>query len=233
MNIVVTGATKGIGKAIALLFAKHGFNVVACARTQADLDTLKGELIALHPSATIITAVCDVSKKEQVLQFAATCKSAFTKIDILINNAGVFVPGNIHNEPEGILEQLIDTNLYSAYHLTRALVPDMIKHQHGHIFNICSVASKNAYDAGGSYAISKFALYGFSQNLRHELKQHKVRVTAVLPGAVLTDSWNGTQLPASRFINVDDVAKLIYQAWEVSDRTVVEEILIRPMEGDI
>jgi short-subunit dehydrogenase len=76
-------------------------------------------------------------------------------------------------------------------------------------------------------------LYGFSQNLRHELKQHKVRVTAVLPGAVLTDSWNGTQLPASRFINVDDVAKLIYQAWEVSDRTVVEEILIRPMEGDI
>ena len=88
-------------------------------------------------------------------------------------------------------------------------------------------------DAGGSYAISKFALYGFSQNLRHELKQHKVRVTAVLPGAVLTDSWNGTQLPASRFINVDDVAKLIYQAWEVSDRTVVEEILIRPMEGDI
>lgn len=103
----------------------------------------------------------------------------------------------------------------------------------GYIFNICSVASINSYDGGGSYAISKFALLGFTKNLRHELKTDHIRVTAVLPGAVLTPSWDGTPLPESRFIPADDIATLILQAYQLSDRTVVEEILIRPQLGDL
>ncbi len=233
MNIIITGATKGIGRAIALKFAQNGFNIAACARNADQLSALKSELQLLNPNIQVHTMNCDVSQKEQVIQFANFCKAHFTKIDVLINNAGVFLPGNIHNEPEGTLETLINTNLYSAYHLTRAITPVMLNEKSGHIFNICSVASINAYDAGGSYAISKFALYGFSKNLRHELKKDNIRVTAVLPGATLTDSWKGTTLPDSRFIDVDDVATLIFQAWSVSGRTVVEEILIRPMEGDI
>mgnify|MGYP000016336043 FL=1 len=233
MNIIITGATKGIGRAIAVHFAKNGFNIAACARSEADLQALKTTLTELNSSISVYTQVCDVSIKSDVEQFGNFCKSVFKTIDVLVNNAGVFIPGNVHDEPEGTLEQLIQTNLYSAYYLTRAIVPEMKLKQSGHIFNICSVASINPYDGGGSYAISKFALYGFSQNLRHELKDHKIRVTAVLPGAVLTESWKGTDLPESRFIDVEDVASLIYNAWAVSKRTVVEEILIRPMEGDI
>lgn len=233
MNIVITGASKGIGKSIALLFAKNGFNICACARNLSGLTALKTEIMSINPNVEVHLSVCDVADKTAVLQFGQFCLEKFPHIDVLINNAGVFIPGNLHSEPDGALEQLINTNLYSAYHLTRCIVPTMISNKSGHIFNICSVASKNAYDSGGSYAISKFALYGFSQNLRHELKNHKISVTAVLPGAVLTDSWKGTNLPESRFIDAGDVASLIYNAWSVSTRTVVEEILIRPMDGDI
>ncbi len=233
MNTIITGATKGIGRALAVLFAQKGFNICVCSRSDVDLEDLKRELTDINSSIQVFIKNCDVSKKKEVFEFADFCLKNLQTIDILINNAGVFFPGNIYKEPEGNLENLIETNLYSAYHLTRKIVPGMIENKRGHIFNLCSVASINAYDQGGSYAISKFALYGFSKNLRHELKNYKIRVTAVLPGAVLTESWAGTKLPESRFISSDDVANLIYSAWEVSDRTVVEEILIRPMEGDI
>ena len=233
MNIIITGATKGIGRAAANLFASKGFDICACARNKQDLEALKNELSALNDKIKVFVQVCDVSKKSEVLAFADFCLTHLGNVDILINNAGVFLPGAICEEPDGTLEQLIETNLYSAYHLTRSIAPSMKKNKSGHIFNLCSVASINSYDTGGSYAISKFALLGFSKNLRAELMQHNIRVTAVLPGAVLTESWAGTELPESRFIAVEDVASLIYNAWEISDRSVVEEILIRPMLGDI
>ena len=233
MNIIITGATKGIGKAVATLFASKGFDICACARSEQDLEALKSELLALNDKIKVFVKSCDVSKKNEVLNFADFCLNNLGKVDILINNAGVFLPGAICEEPDGTLEKLIETNLYSAYNLTRSIAPSMKKNKKGHIFNLCSVASINSYDTGGSYAISKFALLGFSKNLRAELMQYNIRVTAVLPGAVLTESWAGTTLPESRFIEVDDVASLIYNAWEISERSVVEEILIRPMLGDI
>lgn len=233
MNIIITGATKGIGRAAATLFASKGFDICACARNKQDLEALKNELSGLNDKIKVYVQPCDVSKKSEVLAFAEFCLQNLGKVDILINNAGVFIPGTICDEKDGTLEQLIETNLYSAYHLTRSVAPEMKKNKKGHIFNLCSVASINSYDTGGSYAISKFALLGFSKNLRAELMQYNIRVTAVLPGAVLTESWAGTDLPESRFIAVEDVANLIYNAWEISDRSVVEEILIRPMLGDI
>lgn len=233
MNIIITGATKGIGRAVARLFASKGFDVCACARSKQDLEALKSELLALNDKIKVFVKSCDVSKKNEVFEFAEFCLTHMGKVDILINNAGVFLPGTICDEPEGTLENLIDTNLYSVYHLIRSIAPEMKKNKRGHIFNLCSVASINAYDAGGSYAISKFALLGLTKNLRKELMQYNIRVTAVIPGAVLTESWAGTDLPESRFIAVEDVASLIYNAWEISERSVVEEILIRPMLGDI
>ena len=92
------------------------------------------------------------------------------KIDVLVNNAGTFIPGNVYDEGEGVLEKQMEINLYSAYHLTRLLLPPMMKQKSGHIFNICSIASLQAYPNGGAYSISKFALAGFSKNLRHEMK---------------------------------------------------------------
>lgn len=128
---------------------------------------------------------------------------------------------------------MIHTNLYSAYDVTRGLVGGMIANGSGHIFNICSIASIKAYPTGGSYAISKHALYGFSRCLREELKDKGIRVTAVMPGATLTDSWAGAELPEDRFMKSEDVAELVYAAYSVSALSVVEDLVIRPQLGDI
>lgn len=233
MNIVITGATKGIGRAIAELYAGHGWNVAVCARTAADVEAMKDELLAKHTGIEVIAMACDAASKEALRTFADTIIEQWGRVDILVNNAGMFIPGEVTQEAEGVLENTIETNLYSAYRLTRYLLPVMTPQQKGHVFNMCSVASLAAYPNGGSYSISKFALLGFSKTLREELKPHAIGVTSIIPGAVLTPSWEGVDLPESRFIDVKDIATLVYEISQLSSRTVVEDIVIRPMEGDI
>jgi short-subunit dehydrogenase len=123
--------------------------------------------------------------------------------------------------------------LYSAYYTSRGIAPGMREAKSGHIFNMCSIASIKAYPNGGSYAISKFAMLGLSKMLREELKEFGVRVTSVLPGATLTASWEGTDLPNERFMDPQDVAEVVWGAYGLSKRSVVEEILIRPQLGDL
>jgi short-subunit dehydrogenase len=234
-TIVITGGTRGIGRAIAEKFTKGGFNVAICARSENDLLAMDSELTKLraHESQSILTAKCDISKRDELKAFAGDVLHAFGHVDVLVNNGGVFLPGQIHNEEEGLLEKLIETNLYSAYHLSRLLLPGMIKKNSGHIFNMCSVASIKAYPNGGSYSISKFAMLGLSKALREELKEFNIKVTALLPGATLTDSWKGTNLPESRFMKAEDVANLVWDIHHLSENTVVEEVVLRPVLGDI
>jgi short-subunit dehydrogenase len=227
MNVVVTGASRGIGRAIAEKFSKEGHRVIICSRNETKL----GEIKNLYPS--ILTFACDVSKKEEVLRFGDHVLSVFDRIDVLVNNAGVFEPGLILQEDDGVLEKMIDTNLYSAYYLTKRLAPTMIALKDGYIFNLCSVASLKAYENGGSYSISKFALLGFSKTLREELKEYNIKVTSVIPGATLTDSWAGTDLPESRFSKAEDIAALVYSITQLSKSSVVEDIVVRPQLGDI
>ncbi len=235
MQIIITGATKGIGKSIAERFAedKQGHSLYLCARSGEELTRLGKELQGRFPRTNIYTKPCDVSKPEDVLAFAEWVLSYTDKLDILVNNAGSFIPGSVHNEDEGALEKMIAVNLYSAYHLTRALLPSMIDRKTGHIFNMCSIASLKAYDNGGAYSISKFALYGFSKNLREELKPHGIKVTAVLPGAAMTDSWAGFDNSEKRIMEADDIARMVYAAAHLSAQACVEEIILRPQLGDL
>lgn len=232
MNVVITGANKGIGKAIAMKFASLGHNLFLCARNLDQLNNAALEIQSKFPSAKIKVKSVDLSLKEEVFAFADWCLHHAVP-DILVNNAGTYLPGNTIDEPEGNLELLMNTNFYSAYHLTRKLLPAMIKHGSGHIFNMCSVASLHAYDGGGSYSISKFALNGFSQNLRHELKATGIKVTAVFPGAVLTDSWGNFDNSNGRIMESDDIASMVAAASNLSKGAVVEEILLRPQLGDL
>ncbi|TKK70142.1 SDR family oxidoreductase [Ilyomonas limi] len=235
MNIVVTGASKGLGLAIADKFAddRQGHTLLLCARNEQRLHLATTYMQARYPRARILARACDMSKKEAVLQFADWILHKVDKTDIVVNNAGQFVPGSVHNEPDGALEQMINTNLYSAYHLTRALLPGMMAAKEGHIFNMCSIASLQAYPNGGAYSISKFALMGFSKNLREELKQYNIKVTAVYPGATMTDSWSGSGVDPQRIMKVSDVANMIYTASFLSPQACVEEILLRPQLGDL
>ena len=181
----------------------------------------------------VLIQKCDVSKREEVKVFAEKVLNEFGAVDIIVNNAGVFLPGQVINEEEGTLEKLIETNLYSAYHLSRMLLPKMLEKKSGHIFNLCSVASIQAYPNGGSYSISKFALLGLSKALREELKPHHIKVTALIAGATYTDSWSQSNLPESRFMKAEDIAQTVWDVYHLSENTVVEEILLRPILGDI
>jgi NAD(P)-dependent dehydrogenase (short-subunit alcohol dehydrogenase family) len=231
--IVVTGGSQGIGRAIIEKFAAEGFDAVTCSRHPGELQMMKKEIESLNPGSTLFFRGADVSVKAEAQSFAAYVLSLNRSLDVLVNNAGYFVPGEISSEPEGNLENMIGANLYSAYHTTRGLVSQMIKQGSGHIFNMCSIASIQAYENGGSYAISKSALLGFSRCLREELKSHHVRVTAVMPGATKTRSWEGAGLPDERFIPAEDIANTIHSAYSLSARSVIEEIIIRPQLGDI
>lgn len=227
---VITGGTKGIGRAMVMKLLSEGFRVYACSRNKSDLEQLAREA---GENDQLVLRVADISKREEVKQFSEWILSETDRVDILVNNAGVFVPGQLHREEEGILEKTIETNVYGAYYLTRDLLPVMISHRRGHIFNLCSTASFVPYVNGGSYCISKYALLGFSRVLREEMKPYGIRVTSVMPGATLTASWEGTDLPEDRFMPPEDVARAIWDAWSLSGRTVMEELILRPMEGDI
>ena len=240
MNLIITGATKGIGRAIAEKFASQGFNIAINSRNAEDLKKMKNSFSKKYPNIEVLTKKTDMSKKKQVEAFAKFVLSKWKTVDILINNAGVFLPGEIHKEADGTLESQINTNLYSAYYLTRAILPVMLKKSRSknanakkHIFNMCSIASQIAYPNGGSYSISKFALLGFSKVLREEMKEKGIRVTSILPGATWSNSWAGVDLPESRLMEANDIAIATWNAWEMSASAVVEDIVLRPQLGDL
>lgn len=232
MNVIITGASKGIGKAIAEIFAANEHNLFLCSRGETALYNTMEELVTRYPSVSVKAKPFDLSIKEEAVAFGKWCLSVAVP-DILVNNAGLFEPGSVYNEPEEVLESQIATNLYSAYHVTRTVLPPMMQQKSGHIFNICSIASLHAYPNGGAYSISKFALYGFSKNLREEMKPHGIKVTAVHPGAVMTESWGNYDNSSKRIMEADDIAKMVFAASQLSFQACVEDIIIRPLLGDL
>mgnify|MGYP005752917541 FL=1 len=231
--ILVTGGTKGIGRAVIEQFAKHGFHIITCSRNEEELQKLKVDIEQRYTFSKVFYKEADLSKRDSLEEFVKYVKGLKVKVDVLVNNSGLFIPGKITEEDDEALQFMINTNLYSAYYLTKAFVGDMIKRRTGHIFNMCSTASITPYINGGSYCISKYALYGMTKVLREETKEHNVRVTAILPGATLTASWEGVDLPPERFMKADDVAMAVHNAYILSENSVVEEMLIRPQLGDI
>lgn len=232
MNVVITGASRGIGKAIAEIFAQNGHNLFLCSKSEVPLYETLQELQAKYPKVSITAKPCNLSDINQAAAFTKWVTDDATP-DILVNNAGGFEPGSLYNEADGMLEKMLNINLFSAYHITRAFLPEMMKTRNGHIFNICSIASLNAYPNGGSYSISKYALHGFSANLREEMKPYNIKVTAVFPGAVLTDSWGDFDNSSNRIMVAADVAKMIYATAQLSPAACVEDIVLRPQLGDL
>jgi NADP-dependent 3-hydroxy acid dehydrogenase YdfG len=234
MTIIVTGASRGIGFAILKKFAAAGWNLAFCSKDSASVSKAKTELAAINPSIKILAETVDVSLKNEVENFGKKCLDIFNNIDILVNNAGMYTPGMISGASyDDELEKLMQVNLYSAYWLGKIIIPNMVMNKSGHIFNISSIAGLQAYPNGGAYSITKFALTGYTKALREELKSSRIRVTGVYPGAVLTDSWAGVDLPKTRFIDPNDIAELIYTTHQLSPNATVEDIIIRPTDGDI
>ena len=235
MVIFITGASRGIGKAIAEIFATDsaGHTIIMVAKQTAHLQSIALQLQEQYPHATVLHYACDLSHKTGIQSLQSWLYTQVEVVDVLVNNAGIFLPGSVYNEPENTLETMLQVNLLSAYHVTRALLPNMIEKKSGHVFNICSVASIKAYENGGSYSISKFALLGFGKNLREEMKPHNIKVTNIISGAVYTDSWSTSDVKKERIMEASDIAKIIYTASQLTAAACVEEIIIRPQLGDL
>lgn len=231
-SVIITGASRGIGKAVAEIFAANGHDLFISSRSEVALYKSMEELQTKYPSVSIKAKAFDLTDKQQAKDLGNWCLK-YVVPDIIINNAGLFEPGSVHNEPEGLLEKQLAVNLNSAYHLTRTLLPKMMARRSGHIFNLCSIASLNAYENGGAYSISKFAMYGFSKNLREEMNPYNIKVTSVHPGAVLTDSWGDYDNSSKRIMEAEDIAKMIFACTQLSAAACVEDILIRPQLGDL
>lgn len=233
MNVIITGATRGIGRAIAETFAREGHDLVICARSENDLERLKKQFSKIFPGISVYTKTADTAESLQMKEFGEWIIASGLTPDVLINNAGYFTPATIYSEEDGLLQKMIDINLNGPYHLTRSLLPAMMERRKGHIFNICSIASITPMPNVGSYGISKFALYGFTKHLREEMKPFGIKVTAVCPGATYTSSWQGSGIDPDRLLKADDVAKMVFVSSQLSFSAAVEDIIIRPQQGDI
>lgn len=229
---VITGGSKGIGLATALMFAKEHWRIAICARDNKQLQKAKEFLIGAG-AEDVLTGSIDLRNKKQIYEFSSLLLNKMGAPDLLINNAGTYSPGSLYDEDDEVFEMMMETNLNSTYYMCKSLLPAMQKRKQGHVINVCSTASIMPYVNGGSYCISKFAQYGLTKVLREEMKPFGIRVTAVLPGATRTSSWDGTDLPDERFVSPESIAQTIYAAYSLPENVDLEEVIIRPFKGDI
>ena len=228
MNVLITGASKGIGRAIAIEMANEGHNLALCARNINELEILKNQILATAPVKIFISA-CDCSVKEQVFEFTKTAQEELDKIDVLVNNVGIFKPSFILDEEDEVFLSQLNTNLLSAYYFYKIIGKTMRDATSGHIFNICSVASVETLPHAGSYCVTKAGLLSLNNIMREELKSYGVKVTAILPGATYTHSWEEEGGNPKHFVQPQDVAKAISSALQMSAHAYTEQIIIKSL----
>ncbi len=233
MNAIVTGATKGMGRAIVMELAANNYNIIFCARDEKQVHTLLDELRNGYPHLLFFGMRADLEEKSDVREFAEFAERNLGHVDVLINNAGLYIPSELMEEEESSLERQMQVNLFAPHFLSKFFAAKMIGRARGHIINICSVASLEPVIRAGSYSISKMALLGLTKAMREELRPAGIKVTAVLPGSTLTDSWAGTSLPADWFILSGDIAKSIINCLQMSSGSNIDEIIIRPLYGKV
>ncbi len=230
MKVVVTGASKGIGKAIACAFAREGASVAVCARTAEELEQTRQELERIAPGREHLAVQADCSDKTQFQVFCEQVRNRYGILDVLVNNVGLFREAELLEGPEELLEEMLGLNLWPAYLGSRFFARGMKARQRGHIFNICSVAGLRAVPGAGAYTVSKHAMLGLSRALRLELKTFGVKVTSVIPGSTRTASWEDTPVDTGKFVTAADVASAVVNSWRLGPHSTIEELLITPTE---
>ena len=183
--VLITGASSGIGKESAIEFAKLGANIILVSRTKEKLEQVANELKKFN--VTILVCQCDVSKKDQVKEMSKTVLEKFDSIDILVNNAGFAIYGSVYDLSIDDIESQMETNYFGMVYCIKYFLPLMLEKKSGHIVNVASVAASFGLPGIASYCASKFAMLGFSEGLKHELKNSGVGITVVSPIMVRTN----------------------------------------------
>jgi short-subunit dehydrogenase len=225
--IVITGASKGIGRAIAERCARGGKEVLAVARGQGELDSMQTAWKQLTKSK-LHTVAADLSTLEGVKQVARFTREQSTKVTALINNVGVFRPGSLLSQDGDHLPDLLNLNLLAAHRLTRELLPAMLENEQGHLITIGSVAATDFPEHMAAYTVSKYALHGWHYAVTKELKGSPVRTTLVVPGATLTAAWEGQDYDPEHILHPARVADSIWHALSAPAGTRIESITLRP-----
>ena len=232
MIAVVTGASQGIGRAIAEAFsARDAAKVALVARTRPTLNTVAEACRTRGGEPLVVPA--DVTDDEDVAEMADTVIDEWGVPDVLVNNAGMFEHAPLDELTLEDFRGQIDVNLTGAFAVTQAFLPAMRTRGSGHLFFMGSVASIMAHPGNAGYCAAKHGLRGLARVVREETKDEGLRVTTVLAGATDTPTWAGVDLPEDRFMAPEDVAQSVVDAYHLSDRTVLEELLLRPQEGDV
>jgi short-subunit dehydrogenase len=227
---LITGASEGIGSAIAEKLITNDFHIIALARSRAKLEKLYQTL----NSNRLKIMTCDIRNREQIDDVLKIIRTTYPHMDVLINNAGVGYFEPILNTPFDHWQETMDVNVTGAFLMTQASYPLLKKSDRPHIFNICSTASRKGFTNCGAYSASKFGLLGFTEVLREEFRPLGVKVTAVIPGAVDTSFWNkaDASFDRNKMLNPCAVADAIFQIYLQDPQTVTEEIIIKPTHGD-
>ncbi|HEY1196433.1 MULTISPECIES: 3-ketoacyl-ACP reductase [Flavobacterium] len=222
-NAFITGAGKGIGKAVAIALAKEGVNLILVSRTQKDVEQLADEASNLGVKALALSA--DVSDINSINKAVEKALAEFKHIDILINSAGIASFGKfLELEPEA-WERIIQVNLMGTYYTTRAIIPNMIERQTGDIINISSTAGLNGNALTSAYSASKFAVLGLTDSLMQEMRKHNIRVTALTPSTVATDmakDLNLTDGNPEKVMQSEDMADLIVAQLKLNRRVFIK-----------
>ncbi len=222
---IITGASKGIGRAVALALSKEGVNVVLAARNVELLSMVQKEIITAGGKA--ISIPTDVTSEYSVQNLIIESQKRFGNIDILINNAGVGIFSNVVDLTIQEYQTMMDVNLKGVFLCSKAVIPVMIKQKKGEIINIASLAGKNSFAGGAVYSATKWGLIGFSRSLMLEVREHNIRVVTISPGSVNTH-FADKEKDQPQIIQPEDVAETVLFALTMPNRVNVSEIDIRP-----
>ncbi|CAH8706699.1 3-ketoacyl-ACP reductase [Paenibacillus thiaminolyticus] len=221
---LITGAGKGIGKALAVALAKEGTHLGLIARTQSDLESLKAELDGQY-DVKVAIAAADVGLQAEVDHAVASIQEQLGPIHIVINNAGIASFGTLADMPVQEWERIIQVNLMGTYYVTRAVLPGLIAQNEGSIINISSTAGERGFATGSAYNASKFAVMGLTEALMQEVRKHNIRVTALTPSTVNTELAVNAGLKIGeedRMMQPEDVAELALAALKLPQRVFVK-----------
>lgn len=230
---LITGASSGIGKAIAFSFAKAGIHLALVSRSKERLEQLATQLTPT--GITVKTYAMDLSVVSEVKDKIATIGAELEPLSILVNNAGMGYTADLLNTPCQDWQKVLDLNLTSVFQCIQGVLPGMRDRQHGTIVNISSIAGHQAFSGWGAYCVSKAALISLSKVLAIEERKHGIRVTTVCPGAVNTPIWDSdtvhVNFDRSTMLTPEVVANVVLQAVQLPQEFVIEELTVMPTAG--
>lgn len=233
---VVTGAGKGVGRAVTLAFLEKGIHVIGVTRSKEDLDDImkETETIRTNQETTFHPVVGDVSEPSTVMEVLEELKPYENRVDILINNAGVGIYKSFEDLTTEDYDTMMDSNMKSTFLFTKSIAPLMKERKYGHIVNVSSVAGKKGLPGESIYCASKFAQVGFAQALDYEMREHGVKVSSICPGGIRTNFAIGTgrsheDPEMEDFLEAEDVVKAILFVIDQSPKSRVIELFLRPM----